>query len=369
MLQDAGALCLFGGGGVLLFTVTMLLVRLAQSADGVRQMPSIRIGTEPRHEPASGGREGTGRPATALAKLLTLLVVLGLPGRIDAQDWRSYFTVVNGEKFTTNWRAFYEQADALTKATRRAVTHHLDLAYGADPKQRLDLYLPAAGGRPAPVFLFIHGGGFREGDRAQYGFVARPLAARGIITAVASYRLLPHVHPDQVEDVELMVAWLHREIGRYGGDPARIVVGGHSAGAILSALVGVTTDWQARRALPIDVIKAIAPVSGPYDLRQATGFVADFLPDPARREAASPALRIARTPPAIVAFGSLEKPYVEGSRAFVSALGAGGGRATLVELTGMTHDRTALAMGDPDSAVVQALVALIGERGSGGGGF
>ena len=116
-----------------------------------------------------------------------------------AQDWRTYATVQHPDRFAINWRAFYEKATELTDAARRTLPHSLDLAYGADPKQRLDLYFPAETPRQAPVFLFIHGGGFREGDRRQYGYVAAPLAARGIITAVMSYRLVPHVYPSQVD--------------------------------------------------------------------------------------------------------------------------------------------------------------------------
>lgn len=295
-------------------------------------------------------------------RLVLALALLLTSAPVSAQDWHTYFTVRNAEKFATDWRSFYERADALTKATRATLRHHLDLPYGADPKQRLDVYVPAGAEGRAPVFLFIHGGGFREGDRAQYGYVARPLAAEGILTVVASYRLLPRVYPDQVEDAELMVAWIHREIARLGGDPSRIFVGGHSAGAILSALLGVTTDWQAKRGVPVDVVKGIVPVSGPYDLRQASGFVADFLPDASRREGASPQLRIVRAPPAVVAYGAKETPYIEASRGFVHALTGKGGRATLIELADMTHDRTALAMGDADSAVVRAAVSLIRGR-------
>jgi arylformamidase len=242
----------------------------------------------------------------------------------------------------------------------------LDQAYGPDPKQRLDLYLPpprTPGDARAPIFLFIHGGGFREGDRAQYGFVATPLAARGVITAVMSYRLVPHVYPAQIADVELAIQWLVAQAPKHGGDPDRIFVGGHSAGAILSALAGVRTDWQAARGLRADVVKGIVPVSGPYDLRGLAGFVADFIPaDGPDRATASPILRIARTPPAVVAHGEKEKPYAAGSRAFVDALHAKGGTATLVTLTEMGHDQTALTLAEPSSPLTQAVLALITAR-------
>lgn len=296
-----------------------------------------------------------------------LVLSWGVARPAVAQDWHSYATVLNPGRFAIDWRAFYERATALTAATRKTLPHKLDLPYvaaGSDPKQRLDLYFPSRSSSRAPVFLFIHGGGFREGDRLQYGFVARPLADSGVITAVMSYRLHPHVYPAQVEDVEMAVAWLAQHIGEYGGDPERIYVGGHSAGAILSGLLGVTTNWQAARGLKRDVINGIVPVSGPYDLRGLSGFVGDFIPtDGPDRATASPLLRIVRTPPAVVAYGEKETPYAAGSAAFVDALAMRGGRATLVTLPAMAHDQTALALADEASPLTRAVVALVrGQR-------
>jgi arylformamidase len=193
--------------------------------------------------------------------------------------------------------------------------------------------------------------------------VATPLAARGVVTAVMSYRLAPHVYPAQVADVELAIQWLVSHAPTHGGDPNRLFVGGHSAGAILSALAGVRTDWQAARGLPVDVVKGIVPVSGPYDLRGLAGFVADFIPaDGPDRAAASPILRIARTPPAVVAYGDKEAPYAAGSRTFVETLTAQGGTAMLVPLTGMGHDQTALTLGDPAGPLTQAVITLMTNR-------
>jgi arylformamidase len=300
------------------------------------------------------------RHAVAHLPALGIAALLGsLAAPAFAQDWRSYATVQNPSQYTIDWRAFYEKAQALTDATRASLSHKLDVPYGTDPKQRLDLYLPKATPAGAPVFLFIHGGGFVEGDRRQYGYIAAPLAAHGVITAVMSYRLVPYRYPTQVEDVELAVSWLATHIAAHGGDPGRISVGGHSAGAILSALLGVRTDWQARRGVPADVIKGIVPVSGPYDLRGLTGFVANFIPrDGPDRTVASPILNIGRMPAAVVAYGEKE-PYAAGSAAFVEALVKRGGKATLIALTGMAHDQTALTLADPTSPLTTAVVSLV----------
>jgi acetyl esterase/lipase len=306
---------------------------------------------------------GRTRPR-ALRVHLFVLAVLVVPPRAGlAQDASTYPTVRNPEKFSIDWRRFYERADALTAETRRAWPHHLNLAYGTDPKRRLDVYLPRGqSDRPWPVFIFLHGGGFREGDRAHYGFVAAPFAARGIATIVASYRLHPHRYPDQVRDTRRILAWTHENGAQYGLDREGVYIGGHSAGAILSALAGLKSTWADGIDLPVEFVKGIVPVSGPYDLRTATGFVNDFVDGALERRAASPLLNIDRTPPAVVAFGSNEAGYQQGSRALVDELKRRGGRAELVVLEGLGHDGTALAIGDANGPLFEAVRRMITGR-------
>jgi arylformamidase len=292
---------------------------------------------------------------------MAMLAVLSVaPPSRAGQDKRTYYTVQHPDRFTIDWAAFYDRAEAMTDHTRRLVPHHLDLSYGKNPKQRLDVYEATPRRDGAPVFIFLHGGGFREGDRRQYGYVAGPLAPNGIVTVVPSYRLLPDHYPAQAHDTEAIVAWVHANIRRFGGDSGRIYIGGHSAGAIMSTLAALKRDWMTELRLPLDVIKGVVAVSGPYDLRRATGFVADYLPDPATRAGASPLLHVAAgAPPMIVAFGTLEAPYVKGSPELVDALVRTGADARLIPLAGMQHDATALSLGHADGAVVRAMLALM----------
>ena len=201
---------------------------------------------------------------TTLAVLLTVFTTV-----IYAQDMSKYYTVMHPEDFTIDWTGFYKRNNEYTARVREQFPHFLDLAYGSDPKQVLDLYLPEGEVSNAPVFLFLHGGGFREGDKARYGSVAEPFVIRGVITAVASYRLTgsgSH-YPDQSDDVKSSIKWLFDNVKEYGGDPEAIFVGGHSAGAILSADVGVDRAWLADMGMPKGILKGIIPVSGPYDVR------------------------------------------------------------------------------------------------------
>jgi acetyl esterase/lipase len=193
-----------------------------------------------------------------LSLLLTLFLVPTL-----GQDKSTYYTVRNASRFTIDWSGFYERADKLTEVARRDFPNHLDIPYGMHPKQKLDLYLPAGNLNKAPVFLFIHGGGFREGDRTHYGFIAPPLAKRGIITVLPSYRLTSQGfhYPSQPKDIRSAIAWVYQNIERFGGDPKRIIVGGHSAGGILAADVSVNRSWLSELALPLDLISGTVMIS------------------------------------------------------------------------------------------------------------
>jgi len=236
-----------------------------------------------------------------------------------------------------------------------------DVAYGTDNAQRLDLFTPVS--KNFPVVIFVHGGSLTSGDKADadYGKVCDAFPAAGVGCANVNYRLLPAAPwPAPAEDVAAAIAWVHANISRFGGSPARIYVGGHSAGAIMSTFAALKRDWMGQRHLPADVIKGVVAVSGPYDLRQASGFVADYLPDPASRADASPLLHVAAgAPPMLVAFGSLEAPYAKGSPEFVDALVRAGVDARLIPLAGMQHDATALSLGQADGAVVRAMLALM----------
>lgn len=304
-------------------------------------------------EPQVRGRRSTFRNALGIA----LMLACGVPAY--AQDSSTYYTVRHPGEFKINWKAFYDNGDRMTADTRRELTHHLGLAYGSDPKQRLDVYEPKNRSAGHPVFVFLHGGGMREGDRAHYGWVARPFAGRGIVTVVASYRLTPRFHyPDQPEDVRRLVAWTYRNIKSYGGDPARIYIGGHSAGAILSATVALSRDWQARLSLPADVIRGFVPVSGSYDVT-ANDTVTEYVPDPKKRAEASPLLNIdAPPPPSVVAVGSGERQLAP-SRALAGKLREVGGQADLIVLEGLEHDATALAIADESSPLFQAILRLV----------
>jgi acetyl esterase/lipase len=296
-----------------------------------------------------------------LAPLSLCLVPLGSP----AQDYSQYYTTLHAQEFVENFtRDLYIKGNELTAQTRAQLPHHLDLPYGDDPKQRLDLYLPKGPVAGAPVLLFIHGGGFLEGDRAHYGFIARPYAPHGIITAVMSYRLTGSgaVYPAQEDDVKAAVLWLYRHIATYGGDPTALYVTGHSAGAVLSAEVGVDIAWLTQAGVDTHVLRGIAPVSGPYDLRHFDE-LANYVPTDGAKSEASPLLHITDPVPyAVVAHGTHnaeEDSFKASSDALVTALRKHGTHVETVVLTGNGHIATAMALGTPESSLSNAVLAMI----------
>jgi acetyl esterase/lipase len=159
-----------------------------------------------------------------------------------------------------------------------AARMRLDIPYRTDAdahpvKHRLDLFLPE--GRGWPTVVFVHGGTWTEGDKALdfggadvYRNIGRFLAANGVGAAIVNYRLIPDVTwQEQPADVAQAVSWVHRNIAAHGGDPDRLVLMGHSAGAQIATLVAVDRRWLDRTGVPASAIAGVIAVSGAgYDI-------------------------------------------------------------------------------------------------------
>lgn len=156
--------------------------------------------------------------------------------------------------------------NALTPGSSYALS--AGIAYGDHPRQRLDIYTPTT---PAPApgwptLVFFYGGSWNTGDRADYRFVGEALAARGVLTLVADYRLYPEVrYPDFLHDSARALAFGLEQARRLGGDPARVFVMGHSAGGYNAAMLALDARWlQATGHTPQRLAGWIG-LAGPYD--------------------------------------------------------------------------------------------------------
>ncbi len=176
-------------------------------------------------------------------------------------------------------------------------------AYGSAPRQRLD-FLPAAASHRAPLFIFIHGGAWAFGDKGIAGHMAVHARAQGYAFASLNYRLVPDADPgQQAQDVAAAIAWLVREADALEIDPGRIILGGHSAGAHLAALVGTDPRYLGAHRLPVSILDGIVLLDGAgYDVaaQMARGgpflrrlYARAFGDDPAFHARVSPTLHAA----------------------------------------------------------------------------
>lgn len=143
---------------------------------------------------------------------------------------------------------------------------HRGVAYGPDPRQKLDIYVPDGLKAPAPVLLFFYGGSWESGSRDQYLAFGQAFASAGIVTVVADYRLYPQVRwPAFAQDAASAVALLHKDIAMYGGDPKRLFVSGHSAGAYNAVMVASDPKYLESVGGDFSWLRGVIGIAGPYD--------------------------------------------------------------------------------------------------------
>ena len=152
---------------------------------------------------------------------------------------------------------------AQARKVRESAKSWLDVAYGASPREKLDIY---AADRPAgPVLVYIHGGYWRSGSKEDNCNFVPTFTKRGVTVALAEYDLCPQVTvTDIVRQTRASIAWVYKNIARYGANPAKLFVSGHSAGGHLTAMA-LAHDWT-KEGLPEDLIKGAVATSGVYDL-------------------------------------------------------------------------------------------------------
>jgi acetyl esterase/lipase len=215
-----------------------------------------------------------------------------------------------------------------------------NLAYGCDPRQVLDLYLPDTAS--PRLLVFVHGGGWRGGDKRQYGPLGELLASFGYAVALPNHRLAPqHPFPAQAEDVAAAVACVLRYASESGIQPRGILLGGHSSGAHLAALLAL----HPRLAEPIAAsdVAGVICISGVYDLTayaSATGYLAPvFGADPAAWEQASPLRHVrAGAPPFFLAYAEHDVPGAgDQAQAMAQELRRQGGYARVTAVPGRDH--------------------------------
>lgn len=226
--------------------------------------------------------------------------------------------------------------------------------YGNGPRQTLDIWAPdhAQQGDRLPVIVFFYGGGWNSGERASYGFVGRALAQKGFVVVIPDYRLTPKAHwPDFLEDSAAAVAWTHRYIDGLAGDPDRIALMGHSAGAYNAVMLGLDPTWLRAAKSDPAILRGVAGLAGPYDfLPMEKGGLAEKAMGKVKPAEKTQPIAYARgdAPPLWLASGDEDATVrPRNSQNLAAAIEKAGGSATLRLYPGIGHTGIVMALSAP----------------------
>jgi acetyl esterase/lipase len=259
-------------------------------------------------------------------------------------------------------------SDAVELKTYRDIPY----AAGDNPRQTLDVHT-ISGAKDRPVVLFIHGGGWRRGDKGGVGLKPGWLIEQGYILVSINYRFVPDVTiPEMTGDVARAIRWTREHAAEYGGAGEKIVVMGHSAGAHLAALVATDDAYLKAEGLTLAALRGCVPIDvSVYDIPkrfQEAGstptatFAAVFGETEEAQRAASPAHHVARDkhiPPFLILYVADRPETKSQSHAFAEKLRAAGVAAEVVAGEGKTHGTIGSDLGKPDDEPTKALAAFL----------
>lgn len=218
--------------------------------------------------------------------------------------------------------------------------------------QTLDVWRPAgAVTAKRPVVIFWYGGGWVKGDRAAYAFAARAFARAGFVVVVPDYRKVPGVRfPAFLQDGAEAVKWTRDHVAAFGGDPGRIALAGHSAGAYTVAMLALDRRWLDAEGVDPGIVKAGVGLSGPYDFYPFTSKRAIDAMQGVADPAMTQPLHFARAdaPPLLLVTSSRDT-VVRPKNAInlASRLQALGAPVELRDYPGLTHEEVAMALSVP----------------------
>jgi len=226
-----------------------------------------------------------------------------------------------------------------------------DVIYGPEARQRLDIYEPPLVEGDAPVVIFLYGGSWKRGDKELYRFVGEALAERGFVAVLPDYRVYPEARfPAFVEDAARAVSWIAGNIDRWGGDPNRLYLMGHSAGAHIAALLTLDERYMVAVGLPEDTVKGTIGLAGPYAFdplayRSIRPIFAD-LRDP---NDARPVSFVDGTEPPMLLLHGADDSWVRpiNSIALYQAIQGAGGKAKSVLYEDVDHAGILLSLAGP----------------------
>ncbi len=262
----------------------------------------------------------------------------------------------HNQRHVPDFRAIVAAYTERSQAARATLPCRVGIPFGAGARQQLDVF-PANGGG-APVHVFFHGGAWRNLHRDDAAAQAPATVAAGIAYVAAGFDLATEVSLDaMVFQARVAVAWIGAHAREFRADPRRLTISGHSSGAHLAAMVGVT-DWPALFGLPADLVKGVALVSGLYDLEPVRLSYRNALLqlDPDAVERLSP-LRHRPPPGTRIMLATAEHDTAEFHRQ-TRALEEAWSAPSVIMAADRNHYDVALDLADPASAIGAACLAL-----------
>jgi acetyl esterase/lipase len=226
--------------------------------------------------------------------------------------------------------------------------------YGAGERNKLNIWVPTGTKKTdkQPVLVWLYGGGWYSGQRDDYGFAGRAFARQGFIVVIPDYRIVPDGHwPDFLHDSAAAVAWTDANIANYGGDPDRIALSGHSAGAYNAVMLALDPQWMKAAGSDTSVIRGVAALAGPYDFAPfEEGGRADVAMGDIRPVERTQPITFVRAdaPPLWLGHGTADTVVrVRNSQRLAAAMQKVGGSAALREYDGLSHNDLVMALTKP----------------------
>jgi len=273
----------------------------------------------------------------------------------------------------TNSVALLDLADKVLAGSSGSRVVVSDARFGPDPAQRIDVIAPETPG-PHPVLVFIHGGGWHSGAPGEYAFIGRHFARAGYVVVLPGYRLgEAGRYPHMLEDSAAALAWVQDNAARLGGDPQRVFVMGHSAGAYNAVMLALDGQWLDRAGVAPGFIKGVVGLSGPYDFypftsdsaRNAFAHVADPRITQPINHVRAPA------PPMLLLTGDADETVkMRNSKVLAEALTAAGQPTVPVVLAGVDHAGPVLKLAAPfirDRRVIDPVLQFLTAHGGASG--
>lgn len=271
----------------------------------------------------------------------------------------------NARASVPDWQLYLQAYQEGSRQAHETLACDAGVPYGPHLDETLDVF---PGARPdSPVFVFIHGGYWRALSKDDSAFMAPALHRAGATVVVVNYALAPAVSLEViVQQCRRALAWVHRHIQGYNGNPARIHVCGHSAGGHLAGML-LAAGWHDLFGVPDSVIHSVSSVSGLFDLRPLVHtHINEWLSlDVDSARTFSPLfLRLVRPCPAVLAWGGLESAeFRRQSQLYANALRNADAHVSLLEVPATNHFSVLQQLSIPDSALSRAVCQAMGLRG------